>query len=148
MREEELPETEEEWREKLSRKRYRIMRKKGTEPRGTGEFIDKEDNGIYVCGACGQELFDSETKFPSSGWPSFYDAIEGSVEFKPDSSHGMQRTEVICSRCESHLGHVFDDSMKSVDLTRSTGTSSAGSGPDPAGKRFCINSASLDFEGE
>lgn len=127
----ELPETEEGWREKLTEEQYRILREKGTEPRGTGEFLDQKEDGTYTCAGCGQEIFSSDTKFDSnSGWPSFYDAIDGAVEFKEDNSHGMNRTEVVCSRCGGHLGHVFED------------------GPEPTGKRFCINSAAMDFEEE
>ena len=121
--------TDEEWREELTEDQYRIMREKGTEPRFSGEFLEKQDDGIYVCSACGNPLFDSDTKFESkTGWPSFTDAIDGSVELKADNSHGMKRTEVVCSECGGHLGHVFDD------------------GPEPTGKRYCINSISLDFE--
>jgi peptide-methionine (R)-S-oxide reductase len=125
----EMPETDEEWRELLTDEEYRILRQKGTEPRFSSELIDYDGDGTFTCAGCGAELFDSDTKFGSNtGWPSFYDAKEDAVEFERDTSHGMVRTEVLCANCGGHLGHVFDD------------------GPDPTGKRFCINGAALDVE--
>ncbi len=123
-----IKKSEKEWRKILTPGQYRILREKGTEPPFSGRFVESDKKGRYVCAACGNVLFDSRNKYDSScGWPSFNEARKGSVEFRDDRSHGMSRTEVVCSRCGSHLGHVFDD------------------GPKPTGKRFCINSLSLGF---
>lgn len=120
---------EEYWRERLTPEQFRITRMAGTEMPFTGVYNDHYQEGLYRCVACDQALFSSETKFKSgSGWPSFWDAVdENRVELREDRSHGMVRTEVRCSRCGAHLGHLFDD------------------GPQPTGQRYCINSAALDF---
>ena len=122
--------SDDEWREKLTPEQYRVLREAGTEPAWTGDLLTEKRDGTFVCGACGQALFSSATKYESgSGWPSFYDAVDAdAVELVEDRSHGMVRVEVRCSNCHSHLGHLFDD------------------GPRPTGQRFCMNSLALDFD--
>ena len=121
--------SDEEWRDRLTDDEYHILRERGTEPKFSGDYLDQKADGTYACAGCGTALFDADTKFDSgSGWPSFYDIVDGAVELETDTRHGMRRTEVLCVTCGGHLGHVFED------------------GPEPTGKRYCINSVALDFD--
>jgi peptide-methionine (R)-S-oxide reductase len=122
--------TDEEWRAILSPAQYEVLRRKGTEPPGSGEYVHTKADGTYCCAGCGAELFKSGTKFESgTGWPSFTEpAHTEAVELHDDVSHGMRRTEVTCRRCGGHLGHVFPD------------------GPGPGGQRYCMNSLALDLK--
>jgi peptide-methionine (R)-S-oxide reductase len=126
----EISKTDAEWRQTLTPEQYNVLRKKGTERPFTGKYVHAKEDGTYCCAACGAELFTSKTKFESgTGWPSFYEPANAeNVELRPDNSLFMRRTEVLCRRCGSHLGHVFDD------------------GPRPTGQRFCINSLALDLK--
>ena len=126
-----MPETEEEWKQKLDQQQYNVLRKKSTEIPFTGKYWNNKEKGMYVCAGCGTKLFNSDAKFESgTGWPSF-DKPENmkNIELKQDSNFGMARTEVLCKKCGGHLGHVFDDGPRNT-----------------TGKRYCINSCSLEFK--
>lgn len=124
--------SEADWREKLTPEQYHVLREKGTEAPGTGEYVHTNEKGMFVCAACGNQLFSSDTKFDSgTGWPSFDQAIPGAVIMRDDLTGGMKRTEVMCAKCGGHLGHVFDDGPAAT-----------------TGKRFCINSCALDLKKE
>ena len=126
-----MPKNDDEWRKKLTPEQYRILREKGTEMAFSGKLLHEDKKGMFACAACGQQLFSSNAKFDSgTGWPSFDQGLPGAVEYVRDSSHGAERTEIVCSRCKSHLGHVFDD------------------GPTKTGKRYCLNSVCLGFTAE
>lgn len=126
-----LKRSEEEWKNQLDEQSYRILREKGTEYPFTGEYNDHFEKGIYSCKGCGKPLFQSKNKFDSScGWPSYDEALPGAIEYIKDNSHGMLRTEIVCAHCGGHQGHVFND------------------GPTATGLRYCVNSASIDFNPE
>ncbi len=124
-----MPKTEEEWKKKLTLEQYAVLRGRGTEAPFSGKLLHEKKDGTYTCMACGNRLFASNAKFESgTGWPSFDQALPGAVKNIPDTAHGMNRTEIVCANCGSHLGHVFDD------------------GPTKTGKRYCLNSVCLDLE--
>lgn len=125
-----MDKSDKDWKEELTPEQYHVLREKGTEPPGSGEYYKNKEKGSYLCAACGQKLFDSSSKYDSdSGWPSFFEPLkENVVDEHKDTSHGMVRIEATCSNCGGHLGHIFPD------------------GPNPTGTRYCINSLSLKFK--
>lgn len=129
MEERKMPKTDEEWKKVLTPEQYKILREKGTETPFTGKYLHEKEEGVYTCAACGNSLFPSDAKFDSgTGWPSFDQALPGAIQHERDDSYGMNRTEVLCAKCGSHLGHVFDD------------------GPTDTGKRYCLNSVCLELK--
>jgi peptide-methionine (R)-S-oxide reductase len=125
----EMPKNETEWKNNLTPEEYEVLRQKGTEAPFSGAYLHEKGSGIYRCKACGNKLFKSDAKFDSgTGWPSFDEALPGAVKFNTDDSHRMERVEVVCAQCRSHLGHVFPD------------------GPTKTGKRYCMNSVCLDLD--
>ena len=131
IEEKDMPKDESEWKAKLTPLQYAVLREKGTEAPFTGKLLKEDRDGMYACAACGQALFSSDAKFDSgTGWPSFDQALPGATKLVEDNSHGMHRTEVVCSHCGSHLGHLFDD------------------GPTKTGQRYCLNSVCLDLQPE
>ncbi len=134
-----MPKDETEWKKALSNEEYKVLRENGTEAPFSGKYTDEKTEGMYKCRACGNFLFDSHAKFDSgTGWPSFDEAIKGAVKFEKDSKYEMNRTEVLCAKCGSHLGHIFDDLPAPV--------SGQAGGPTKSGKRYCINSVCLELE--
>jgi len=124
-----MPMSDDEWKKMLTPEQYKVLREKGTEVPFTGKYVHEKGEGMYRCAACGDALFLSGTKFDSgTGWPSFDEAIPGSIKYIEDTSHDMHRTEVVCANCNSHLGHLFDD------------------GPTKSGKRYCLNSVCLELD--
>ena len=135
-----MPKNDEEWKKKLTPEQFRVLRGKGTELPFTGKLLYNKDKGAYVCAGCGSPIFSSDKKFDSgTGWPSFWEPIKGAVKTKTDKGFLMTRTEVLCSKCGGHLGHVFDDGP--TEVGRADGTSVRATG-----LRYCINSCSLGFE--
>jgi len=141
-----MKKTEEQYKKELTPEQYQIMREGGTEQPFTGKYHDSHEKGVYICAACGQELFSSDTKFDSgTGWPSFTEpANRENIELKLDENSGMRRIEVRCKNCGSHLGHVFDDLPRSPRLGEAGGKT--GGPTDKGGKRYCINSACLELK--
>lgn len=122
---------EKNWKERLTEEEYRVLREQGTEPPFSGKYNTHFDDGVYHCKACDAVLFDSNSKFESNcGWPSFDSSVDGAIEYKKDTSLGMMRIEILCSNCGGHIGHIFDD------------------GPTSTGKRYCVNSVSMNFKNQ